>query len=86
MSTAMKNGTAIAGTIQPAPVKRGFPTLPCLWCGEEGTVRVDLADLTGDDAFTCSACDAEFGVADVRARLDAWLPVLAWVEAAPAVE
>jgi len=42
-----------------------------------------LADLTGETSFTCSVCDTEFNLADVRAKLVAWQPVLAWCELAP---
>jgi hypothetical protein len=83
----MRTATLTAPTTTPAlgiaPTPRGFPGLPCLYCNDAGTIRVDLADLTAEDAFHCTACDAEFGLADVRAKLAAWQPVLAWIELAP---
>jgi hypothetical protein len=83
MSTAMMNGTpAIAGTFQPAPVKRGFPGLSCLGCGQEDTTSVHLDDMT----FRCSECDSTFTPAEVAEQLERWRRVLSWVETAPAVE
>jgi hypothetical protein len=62
--------------------KTGFKA-PCIKCGEEATVRLDLSDL---DSFVCCSCDAEFTTADVRATLAEWQRVLSWIEAAPVAE
>lgn len=67
-------------------VKRGFPGLPCLYCGESDCVNVDLSEVTGNDAFRCSQCDMDFSVADVRARIDAWDHVISWITLAPVID
>lgn len=66
----------------PAKTTRGFKA-PCIKCGEEATVRLDLSDL---DAFTCSSCDAEFTADDVRAFVAEWAKVLSWIDSAPVVK
>lgn len=58
---------------------RGFKHIPCLKCGETDTVKVSL-DTMG---FLCTSCDGEWTADDVRAVMDAWTKVLAWVELAP---
>lgn len=55
--------------------------IPCIKCGETGTVRVDLQ--TGEDLY-CSACDGEYTAADVREAIGAWEAVLGWLAAHPA--
>ena len=55
--------------------------VPCLRCGERGSVRVRVDD---GDTITCSACDEEFTAADVRAVVDSWGPLLGWLDAHPA--
>lgn len=62
--------------------KRGFANLPCIMCSEHA-VRLNLACVTDADCFTCTECDAEYGPGDVQALLDAWAPVLDWMEQAP---
>lgn len=65
----------------PKTTTRGFK-VPCLHCGEKETVRVSLDNLS---AFTCVDCDAEFTADDVRAAIDDWSAVLAWIDTAPEV-
>lgn len=71
----------LAAALQP-DVPRGF-ILPCLRCGEEGTVKIDLADLTGEESITCTACDQSYGVPAVLDVVRRWTPCLAWLAAAP---
>lgn len=59
-------------------VKRGF-TVPCIKCGEPGTVSIDLCDL---ETCRCSSCDEEFEVGDVREFIARWKGVLAWLDSA----
>src|SRR5262249_28800203 len=77
-TTATRTNPAPADT-----VGRGFPGIPCLYCNDEGTIRLDLADVTAPDAFHCTACEAEFSLDDVRTKIAAWQPVLTWVALAP---
>ena len=62
---------------------RGFGNLPCIRCGEECTVSIDLNDMTGDEALQCRECEATYSLADVQAVMNKWAPVLAWIETAP---
>lgn len=64
----------------PKTVKRGFGPLPCILCGAEGTIRLDLDDVAN---LTCAECEESFTPADVRAFMAKWAPVLAWIETAP---
>lgn len=62
---------------------RGFD-LSCPRCGATPEVcsislRLDLPD----DEFQCSACDAEFGVAEVRLLVGRWSALLAWLDTIP---
>ncbi len=66
-----------------APVARGFLGLPCLYCSDTDCVTLDLSDMSGEEALACGQCDTKFSLADVQAKLDAWLPVLAWTALAP---
>jgi transposase-like protein len=61
---------------------RGF-AVRCLHCGQAECVRIDAHDLHN---FTCTSCDAEFTVDDVRAEMARWAKLLAWLNTAPAVE
>lgn len=67
----------------PSNVKRGFGDLPCLYCGESGCITLELADVTGEEAFRCRECEHEWSAADAQAKLAAWAPVLAWINQAP---
>lgn len=58
---------------------KGF-SVPCLQCGEEGTVSVQVHDM---EEFHCSNCDADYTAADVRATVGAWQRLLDFVESAP---
>lgn len=51
----------------------------CIKCGEAGSIKLDLTDM---DTLTCSECDAEYSVDDVRAVMREWGPVLAWIDSA----
>lgn len=52
---------------------------PCIRCGENA-VSLDLDDL---HQCRCRECEETFDVSDVRAMLNGWGPVLAWIDAAP---
>ncbi len=58
---------------------KGF-AVRCIHCGEEQSVRLLASDLHN---FACSSCDAEFSADDVRAEIDAWARLLAWLDTAP---
>lgn len=62
--------------------RRGF-AVRCLHCGGSEGVRLDLADL---DTFSCSECNEEFDVADVRSAIEEWKSVLNWIDLAPESE
>jgi Zn finger protein HypA/HybF involved in hydrogenase expression len=64
------------------PVKREFANLPCLGCGNIGSVQVILDDLT----IRCPECDSEWQVSDLRVTILAWQQVLVWLETAPVRE
>jgi hypothetical protein len=67
-----------------APAARGFPELPCPLCGQaDSGVQVELTDLTGETAFHCPACEADFGPDDVRQMISKWTAVLRWIDLAP---
>jgi hypothetical protein len=74
MATAPKS-LAIA----PETAKRGFGQLPCVLCGQETTLTLDLDDL---ETLHCPECGEDFTRADVEAFLDKWNHVLAWLKAA----
>lgn len=57
--------------------RKGFPTLRCPKCGEEGTVVVQVADLS----LCCTSCD-ELKRADVDALIADWSRLLNWLDAA----
>jgi transcription elongation factor Elf1 len=59
--------------------KTGF-AVRCIHCGQEECVKLDVHDL---DTFTCSSCDTEFSADDVRAEIDRWARLLAWLDTAP---
>lgn len=53
----------------------------CLKCGEEGTSLLNLSD---GDTITCSECDAEFTVVDIKDIVGTWAKLLPWIESHPA--
>ena len=61
------------------PVRRSF-NVPCIKCGESGTLRLDVEDVAG---FHCSQCDNDFTAADVEGLIAKWQPLLAWVRTCP---
>jgi len=74
----------------PATAKKSI-LLPCPCCNEPtACVSLRLSADAGDaNEFICLECDEEFGRAEVEeavARWAGWARVLAWVDAAPAVE
>lgn len=69
--------TTNAATDTPA---RGFQGLRCVLCGAEATISLDLDDL---DTFHCPECSEDFTADDVRAQIEAWGKVLAWIDSAP---
>ncbi|HWG42031.1 MAG TPA: hypothetical protein VN688_04535 [Gemmataceae bacterium] len=65
------------------PVRRGFPALTCIKCGDaSNAVRVNLADAS---EFVCE-CGEEYTAEDVREFIGQWQAVLTWIDAAPAME
>jgi hypothetical protein len=65
---------------------RGFGgMLPCIRCPETGTVSIDLADLTGDEAVYCSSCENRYSLEEVRDVLASWAKVIGWVSCAPEI-
>jgi hypothetical protein len=88
MTTATQKTTETAG--QPAAERdimkpRGFAAIPCLRCPETGTVSIDLADLTGDEAVYCSSCENRYSLDEVRDVLASWAKVIGWVSCAPEI-
>lgn len=65
-----------------APAKRGFADLPCIKCGVVDGVHLVLLDC---ETFTCTECNEEFTVEDVRAQLAKWAAVVEWIALAPAI-
>jgi hypothetical protein len=55
--------------------------LVCPKCCEAATVRVDVL---GGEACQCDGCGEEYRIADVRAVVASWGPLLAWLDAHPA--
>ena len=66
------------------PVRRGFPSLPCILCGNaDGNVTVSLYDVS---QFHCGECGDDFDADAVRQQWQQWQAVLDWCGAAPSVE
>ncbi|HWG41329.1 MAG TPA: hypothetical protein VN688_00985 [Gemmataceae bacterium] len=66
------------------PVRRGFPSVTCIKCGNaDAVVTVNLTDVS---EFHCNECDEDFSAADVREFVGQWQAVLNWIELCPAVE
>jgi transcription elongation factor Elf1 len=59
---------------------KGFGPLPCIRCGQEASISLDLDDCS---TFRCGECEESFDVCDLREHLARWQRVLAWVDAAP---
>jgi uncharacterized protein (DUF983 family) len=57
---------------------RGFRA-PCPKCNDD-TVTVQLADVS---QLYCTSCEEEVSLDDVRALVEGWAPVLAWLDTAP---
>lgn len=56
-------------------------TVICPKCGEAAEVVVNVAD---GEACACSGCGEAYTVADVRAIIASWGPLLAWLDSHPA--
>jgi hypothetical protein len=55
--------------------------LPCPCCGEpSANIAVNLWLLGDDGAFTCTECEGEFSVADVRGFIAKWTRLIGWLE------
>jgi uncharacterized protein (DUF983 family) len=52
----------------------------CPRCGEDVGIRVGLDD---GETLTCTSCDAEYTVQDVRDLIACWGPLLVWLDAHP---
>lgn len=73
-----------AALVPTTNVKRGFGDLPCPRCMNVGsTVSIDLTDFSHNEAISCAECDEAFGINDIRELVEAWQPVLAWLQTAP---
>jgi len=59
--------------------RRGFQ-VHCPYCGEEGSLRMQVDDL---HELTCGNCDTEFNATMVRGIIAGWQALLAWIETAP---
>jgi transcription elongation factor Elf1 len=59
---------------------RGFGALTCPLCAAEACVTLDLDD---GATFRCGDCDGTFTADEVRAVIDRWNAVLAWVDTIP---
>lgn len=66
---------------KPTPARRGF-ALDCLMCGHADSVTVNLSDVLN---FTCSECEADYGIEGVRRTLSAWNAALLWLETCPEI-
>lgn len=68
----------------PATAKRGFGPLTCPCCGvETESIRIDLSDMTADEALHCHECGATFSLDTIRGVIASWSRVLAWLDSAP---
>lgn len=65
-----------------APAARdGGLLLPCPRCGQaEASVTLYLADL---DTLECGDCGEEFTLDEVRALVERWGRIIAWIDQAP---
>lgn len=72
-------------TAEPGP-ERGFSGLQCPDCGQADTLVVDLQTLRILCSEDVSGCGKWFDGAQVRALLQNWSALLAWLEAAPLIE
>ena len=69
----------------------GFGPLYCPSCHEAGaTISLDLYELAG---FECKDCGETFSrqeieerIEELKVRLERWAKVLAWLDAAPAID
>jgi hypothetical protein len=78
------NATVPMNAAQSKAVRRGFPSLPCILCGNaDGNVTVSLEDVS---QFHCNECGEDFDADDVRQFVGQWQAVLAWCDAAPAIQ
>lgn len=77
------NATVTSLRLQAAkPLERGFPSLPCVLCGNaDGNVTVSLDDVS---QFNCKECGGDFDAPTVRGHIALWQRVLAWIDTAPA--
>lgn len=58
------------------PQPEGFSDLPCIKCGEDGSIAIRLDTLSD---FWCPECDSEYSLEDVVAVLDGWERVVRWL-------
>jgi uncharacterized protein (DUF983 family) len=63
-----------------AAPRRGFKHTPCPKCGEDGIIQISLDDV-GD--CHCNECGEDFTLADIRAFIEAWTPIMAWLATCP---
>lgn len=52
----------------------------CPSCGEEDSLRLDLGDVNN---MCCVSCDVDITADDIRAIVDQWARLLAWLDTAP---
>ena len=53
----------------------------CPNCLEVATQRIDLDD---GDTVTCTGCEEEYSVDQVRRLIESWGPLLGWLDSHPA--
>lgn len=61
------------------PQRSPFEALPCIKCGENSCLALDLDDLT---TFHCRECAAEFTRENVEATMAIWGLCLIWIDSA----
>ena len=63
-------------------------TLPCPRCGEaSANIALNLWSLEDPDGenFSCTECDADLSLTDIRNLVGKWSRLLSWIETVPTV-
>ena len=57
---------------------RGFPGLSCIKCGSnENVIKLDLDD---GDTLTCTGCEEDYSIEEVREHCTAWQHAIARID------
>jgi hypothetical protein len=81
------NEAEMTAPAEGAQMSRGFVGLVCPECGSDvSCISIDLQDMTDSEACRCSVCEGVFSLDKVRRLIEAWGPVLKWVEQAPVLK